>query len=146
MSSMWWIQFWPALNCNNHLIIYKRLHMIRYPYPSGSIQAYWSALRWRHMASQVTANTTVCSTVCSGKRKNNIKFVMKIHWWPVDSPHHDDVIKWKHFPRYWPFVVRWIPRTKASDAELWYCLWSAPEKTKMRLVIWDAIAPIMTSL
>ena len=37
---------------------------------------------------------------------------------------HDDVIKWKHFPRYWPFVRevtghRWIPRTKASDAELW---------------------------
>ena len=20
------------------------------------------------------------------------------------NPHHDDVIKWKHFPRYWPFV------------------------------------------
>ena len=39
-------------------------------------------------------------------------------------PLHDDVIKWKHFPRYWPFVrgihrSRWIPRTKASDAELW---------------------------
>ena len=38
---------------------------------------------------------------------------------------HDDVIKWKHFPRYWPFVrgidrSRWIPRTKASDAELWF--------------------------
>ena len=38
--------------------------------------------------------------------------------------HHDDVIKWKHFPRFWPFVrgihrSRWIPRTKASDAELW---------------------------
>ena len=37
---------------------------------------------------------------------------------------HDDVIKWKHFPRNWPFVwgihrSRWIPRTKASDAELW---------------------------
>ena len=45
---------------------------------------------------------------------------------------HDDVIKWKHFPRYWPFVrgihrSRWIPRTKASDAELWCFLWSAPE-------------------
>ena len=45
---------------------------------------------------------------------------------------HDDVIKWKHFPRYWPFVrrihqPRWIPRTKASDAELWCFLWSAPE-------------------
>ena len=30
---------------------------------------------------------------------------------------HDDVIKWKHLPRYWPFVRR-IPDTKASDAEL----------------------------
>ena len=45
---------------------------------------------------------------------------------------HDDVIKWKHFPRYWPFVrgihrSRWIHRTKASDAELWCFLWSAPE-------------------
>ena len=46
---------------------------------------------------------------------------------------HDDVINWKHFPRYWPFCGeftghRWIPRTKASDAELWIfsliCLWT----------------------
>ena len=48
---------------------------------------------------------------------------------------HGDVIKWKHIPLYWPFVCeeytgpRWIPRTKASDAELWCFLWSAPEKT-----------------
>ena len=45
---------------------------------------------------------------------------------------HDDVIKGKHFPRYWPFVREftghwWIPLTKASDAELWCFLWSAPE-------------------
>ena len=37
-----------------------------------------------------------------------------------------------HFPRYWPCVRefaghRWIPRTMASDAELWCFLWSAPE-------------------
>ena len=38
---------------------------------------------------------------------------------------HDDVIKWKHFPRNWPFVrgkftvPRWVPRTKASEAGLW---------------------------
>ena len=37
---------------------------------------------------------------------------------------HDFVIKWKHFPRYWPFVrgIQWFPvnsRTKASDAGLW---------------------------
>ena len=40
---------------------------------------------------------------------------------------HDDVIKWKHFPCYWPFV-RGIHRGhKASDAELWCFLWSAPK-------------------
>ena len=45
---------------------------------------------------------------------------------------HDDVIKWKQFPRNWPFVrgihrSRWIPHTKASDPELWCLLWSASE-------------------
>ena len=62
----------------------------------------------------------------------------KLHWWPVDSPHlmclhslaavtpdklcgkhfhvitHDDVIKWKHFPRYWPFV-RGIQRSPVNS-------------------------------
>ena len=46
------------------------------------------------------------------------------------NQYHDDAIQWKHFPRYWPFVRgihRWIPRTKASDSELWCFLSSAPE-------------------
>ena len=30
---------------------------------------------------------------------------------------HDDVIKWKHFPRCWP-LVRWIPLTKTGNAQL----------------------------
>ena len=45
---------------------------------------------------------------------------------------------------------RWIPRTKASDVELWCFLWSAPEPTDEQTmetpVIWDTIALIMTSL
>ena len=28
---------------------------------------------------------------------------------------HDDVIKWKHFPRYWPFSVRGIPRSPVNS-------------------------------
>ena len=44
---------------------------------------------------------------------------------------HDHVIKWKHLPCYWLFArrihrSRWIPLTKASDAELWcflICAW-----------------------
>ena len=43
---------------------------------------------------------------------------------------------------------RWIPLTKASDAELWCFLWSAPEQTFEKTVetpvIWDAIALSMT--
>ena len=48
--------------------------------------------------------------------------------------HHDDVIKWKHFLRYWPFV-RGIHRSpmnslqKASHAELWCFLWSGLQQT-----------------
>ena len=44
----------------------------------------------------------------------------------------DDVIKWKHIfrvtdPLYGQFTGhRWIPLTKASDAERWCFLWSAP--------------------
>ena len=68
---------------------------------------------------------------------------------------HDDVIKWKHFQRCWPFVReytghRWMPPTKASDAELWCFLWYKPEPTVEQTVdtpvIWDAIVLIMTSL
>ena len=63
------------------------------------------------------------------------KYSLNVRSPETDSWHpykHDDVIKWKHFPRYWPFVrgihrSRWIPSTKASDAELWCFLWSAPE-------------------
>ena len=38
---------------------------------------------------------------------------------------HDYVIKWKNYPRNWPFVPG-IPRTNASDAEHWCFLWSGP--------------------
>ena len=33
--------------------------------------------------------------------------VMEVMWWTIRIYHviHDDVIKWQHFPRYWPFVL-----------------------------------------
>ena len=45
---------------------------------------------------------------------------------------HDDVIKWKHFPRYWSFVRgihRWPVNSphKGQCAGLWCFLWSPPE-------------------
>ena len=49
----------------------------------------------------------------------------------LSSYYHDDVIKWKDFPRHWPFVrINYRspvnPPTKASDAELWCFHWSLP--------------------
>ena len=67
--------------------------------------------------------------------------------------HQKDVIKWElsallalcESTGHW-----WISLTKASDAELWCFLWSAPEKkieqTPEKSVIWDAIELIMTLL
>ena len=68
---------------------------------------------------------------------------------------HADVIKWKHFPRYWPFV-RGInrvagefpaqrPVTRGFDVFLDLGLNERLSKQIVRLVIWDAIAAIMTS-
>ena len=83
-------------------------------------------------ASQITSLTIVYSTVYSGadqrkhQRSASLAFVRGIHWWPVNSPYKgsvtrkmfpfddDDVIKWKHFPRYWPFV-RGIHRSPVNS-------------------------------
>ena len=57
---------------------------------------------------------------------------------------YDDIIKWKHFPRNWPFVGessdhRWIPsqRPVTQGFDIFF---------DVRLVIWDAMTLIVTSL
>ena len=45
--------------------------------------------------------------------------------------------------------LRWIPRTKASDVEIWIFFDLRLNKRlnkQVRLVVWDAIVPIMMSL
>ena len=54
---------------------------------------------------------------------------------------HDNVIKWKRFLRYWPFM-RGVHRStvispqKASDAELWCFLSSVPEYKRLSKQSW----------
>ena len=64
--------------------------------------------------------------------------------WMKKTINHDDVIKWKHFPRHWPFVrgihrCRWIPHTKASNAELWCFLWSAIISLMIISISWISV-------
>ena len=68
----------------------------------------------------------------------------------IMSSNHDDVIKWKDFSVLLSLCEgnhrgdRWIPLTKASDADLWCFLWYVPEKKTVEKifetpVIWDTI-------
>ena len=90
------------------------------------------------IASQITSNLTVSLTACEAKTKRNIQapyywyFSRWTHDWMVGYPRkwvmrkaipcheglmhctHDDVIKWKHFPRNWPFV-RGIHRSPVNS-------------------------------
>ena len=64
---------------------------------------------------------------------------------------HGDVIEWKRFPRYWPLCWeftghRWIPPTKASDAERWSFLWSALEQTDVQTIETPVIETPLHSL
>ena len=78
--------------------------------------------------------------------------------WPFERGFHKSIVdspyKWSVLLN-WPVVKgmhrsRWIPLTKASDAELWCFLRSLPQQTVEQtietLVIWDAMALIMISL
>ena len=124
-----WTNFWAALL--QQLTQNKLLTDIQ------QIQSYAARVvprlhKYSHTPSLHWSHFTVKTTKMVNSFYVNIKnrFIISHlpNTWLVFS-YHDDVIKWKHFPRYWPFVrgihrSRWIPRTKASDAELWCFLWS----------------------
>ena len=46
---------------------------------------------------------------CTAHRSCNMAYAISSYW-----SFHDDVIKWKYFPRNWPFV-RWIPRSAVNS-------------------------------
>ena len=64
---------------------------------------------------------------------------------------HDDVIKWKSFLCYWPFVRgipdhRWIPRTQRPETRGFVVFFDLHQNKRLSKQWWDAIAPIITSL
>ena len=103
------------------MILNDVMHWKRFPH-------YWTLVRGIHRWPVVSPN----QYPVSGTLWVIIVVVSLEKPLDMQSRFHDDVIKWKHFPRNWPFVrgihrSRWIPHTKASDAELWCFLWSASE-------------------
>ena len=64
----------------------------------GDTHMHYSDITW---ASQITVNSTVCSTACVGyvRAPHHWPLVRGIHWRLVDSPHKGRVIQ-EAFPRY----------------------------------------------
>ena len=80
----------------------KPYHTIRRRNPCHEINV-WEVSLWRH-----DMQTHFCPFV----RRESI--CHRCHWWV--SLTHDDVIKWKHLPRYWPFV-RGIHRSPVNSPQ-----------------------------
>ena len=76
-------------------------------------------------ASQITATSIVHLAAYSSNTKENYWSFLKWIQWSTKTQKqgkvfscHDDVIKWKHFPRYWPFVRgihRWPVNSPHKD-------------------------------
>ena len=93
-------------------------------------------LKWNHVSKRgprgAINNTPTLAEIMEWHRAGDepLSEPMMVDSWLKHI--HDDVIKWKHFPRYWPFVRGihrhlWILLTKASDAELWCFPGSVPK-------------------
>ena len=74
-------------------------------------------------------------------------FIFICEWYSI----HDDVIKWEHFPRYWPFEqgIHRSPVNSLHKGQWLFsliCAWTNGRVNIQTPVNWDASAPIMTSL
>ena len=97
----------------------------------------------------------------SGTSSSTFGLIKMLAWLNNKAPNaviysiHDDVINWKHFPRYLTFAqgIHWSPVNSPHKGQ-WrgalifslICAWIKVELPIVRLVNWDAIVPIMTSL
>ena len=90
-------------------------------------RVYWNAFEtnastyalWKPNYFKYCFQTTASNESQLNSRCVEIVLIKEIRFcirFGATKPHsvHDDVIKWKHFPRYWPFV-RWIHRSPVNS-------------------------------
>ena len=128
-----------SLNQTHDDVSFERM-LVKCGVPRGSI------LRALYFLQRCMLHVMICLML------QHISFLCNLCW---RYEHHDDVIKRKHFPRNWPFV-RGIHRSPVNSPHKsqWrgalmfslICVWINGWVNNVRLVIWDAIVPIMTSL
>ena len=65
------------------------------------IWIYWKWIIWqiKNKANQINLTASLMGYLV------HVFYDLIAQFWPTDQKcYHDDVIKWKYFPRYWPFV------------------------------------------
>ena len=92
MWSSWWVMM---IGLNNNLV----------PIAHQVLNQRWQVHRRIYASSD--HNELIFS---GGKAPLRLMFRALACWARI----HDDAIKWKHFPRYWPFV-RWIHRSPVNS-------------------------------
>ena len=116
----------------NEFILHVNVESIHTLINAGATvrKCLWRRHQTQHFQIHFKKDITTWLQILSGSNG------VQDHWRYIGPPAigiiHEDVIKWKDFPRYWLFV-RGIHRSpvnsphKASDAELWCFLWPASE-------------------
>ena len=103
----------------------------RNPYPIIDLDMCWCIMfeisRFPWPIPQRERSVPTASTLAGLSPCNACKHVLPYTMSPMVTSSNGNI-----FLRYWPLWGeftgdRWIPLTKASDAELWCLLWSAPE-------------------
>ena len=71
---------------------------------------------WGGITFSLLLNKTRCWTPCCPCDSSEM-FILTKSRQSTFSMHypHDNVIKWKHFPRYWPFANGWVNNRDAGD-------------------------------
>ena len=112
-------KLWTRLCCVD--IMMTSRHAYGGPLWGGSIHSRWSPhkgpsnmafllLTWINCWRQTIEITVIWEALTFMWRQLDIMF----QYTPMSYLSHDDVIKWKHFPRYWPFV-RGIHRSPVTS-------------------------------
>ena len=77
-------------------------HKKQNSYDSGFISmGLYQNINWVAKLKNKIIVFSISDELCT--QSSRLYFVVFWHWliWPIS---HDDVIKWKYFPRHWPFV------------------------------------------
>ena len=127
MADNFQVAFLRRFLAENRFFFYRKWNIIRFFFEILFLGPSWHQVIVQvSFVNGVAANRRRRPFISTNDDRNHWRMYFPKYFLDETLPFlfHDDVIKWKHFPRYWSLCEeftghRWIPLTKAIDAELW---------------------------